>query len=63
MKKAPELLHRLERKHQRLDREIDTLLNQPRLTPAEHQQVTELKKRKLIAKDSIAALRQAIAPA
>jgi hypothetical protein len=63
MKTAPELLNRLERKHQYLDREIDSLLNQPRLTPAEYQQVTELKKRKLIAKDGITALRQAIAVA
>ena len=60
MKKAPELLNRLERKHQHLDREIDALLHQPRLTPAEHEQLTALKKRKLIAKDGIAALRQAI---
>jgi hypothetical protein len=61
MKTAPELLNRLERKHQHLDREIDALVNQPRLTPAEYQHVNELKKRKLIAKDGIAALRQAIA--
>jgi hypothetical protein len=63
MKTAPELLNRLERKHQNLDREIDALLNQPRLSAAEHQQVTELKKRKLVAKDGIAALRQALATA
>jgi len=61
MKKTPELLQHLERKHQSLDRELDALLHQPRLTAAEHQQVTELKKRKLIAKDGIAALRHAIA--
>jgi hypothetical protein len=63
MKKAPELLQHLERKHQILDRELYALLNQPRLTAAEHQQVTELKKRKLITKDGIAALRQTMATA
>ena len=60
MKKTPEVLQHLERKHQNLDRELGALLNQPRLTPEEHRQVIELKKRKLITKDGIAALRQAL---
>ncbi len=61
MKKEPELLlHHLEQKHQNLDEELDALMNQPRLTPQEYQHARELKKRKLVAKDGIAALRQAI---
>jgi hypothetical protein len=63
MKKAPELLQHLERKHQSLDRELDALLNQTRLTPQEHQQVSELKKRKLMTKDGITALRQVLTSA
>ena len=57
MKKAPELLQHLERKHQLLERELGTLLRQPHLTPQQSLQVNELKKRKLVAKDGIAALR------
>ena len=60
MKKAPEVLQHLERKHQSLERELGALLNQPRLTPEEDRHVSELKKRKLIAKDHIMALRQAL---
>jgi hypothetical protein len=60
MKNAPERLQHLERKHQNLDRALDALLNQTHLTPEEHQQINQLKKRKLMAKDSIAALRQAL---
>jgi len=60
MKKAPEVLQHLERKHQRLDRQLDALLNQPRLTPEEDRHVSELKKRKLITKDGITALRQSL---
>jgi hypothetical protein len=63
MKKAPEHLQHLERKHQLLERELDALSSQPHLTPEEHQHVTELKKRKLQAKDGIMALRQALASA
>jgi hypothetical protein len=61
MKKSPERLQHLERKHQLLERELDTLSNQPYLTQEEHQHVVELKKRKLLAKDGIMALRQAMA--
>jgi hypothetical protein len=60
MKKAPESLLHLERKHQLLERELGALLSQPYLTPAESRQVNELKKRKLVAKDGIRALRQQI---
>jgi len=61
MKKEPELLlQHLEQKHQSLDLELDALMNQPRLTPREYQHALELKKKKLLAKDSIAALRQVI---
>lgn len=63
MKKAPELLQHLQRKHQLLERELGELLNQPHLTPDESRQVSELKKRKLVAKDGIAALRQQLASA
>ena len=58
MKKAPEFLQHLERKHQLLERELGALLRQPHLTPQESRQVSELKKRKLVAKDGIRALRQ-----
>ena len=58
MKKAPELLQHLERKHRLLERELGVLLSQPHLTPDESRQVNELKKRKLFAKDGITALRQ-----
>jgi len=61
MKKEPELLlQHLEQKHQNLDQELDALMNQARLTPTEYQHALELKKKKLVAKDGIAALRQAI---
>ncbi len=61
MKKAPEQLQHLERKHQLLEQKLTALSNQPYLTQEEHQHVLELKKRKLLAKDSIMALRQALA--
>jgi len=61
MKKAPELLQHLERKHQLLERELGSLLSLGHLTPDESHQVRELKKRKLVAKDGITALRQQLA--
>lgn len=60
MKKVPEILQHLERKHRLLERELGVLLRQPHLTPDESRQVSELKKRKLVAKDGITALRQQI---
>jgi hypothetical protein len=61
MKKSSEHLQHLVRKHRLLERELDALSSQPHLTPLEHQQINELKKRKLMAKDGITALRQALA--
>jgi hypothetical protein len=61
MKKEPEvLLSHLQQRHQNLDQELDALMNQPRLTPQEYQHARELKKKKLLAKDSITALRQVL---
>ena len=51
-------LRHLEHKHQSLDTELGLLMSQSHLTPREYQHVRELKKRKLMAKDGIAALRQ-----
>lgn len=63
MKKAPEQLQHLERKHQLLERELDALSNQLYLTQEEHRHISELKKRKLLAKDGIMALRHALTSA
>jgi hypothetical protein len=57
-KPSNDLIRHLERKHRTLEAELDLLMNQPYLTPAEYQQARELKKRKLVAKDGITALRQ-----
>jgi hypothetical protein len=51
-------LRHLENKHQRLDVEVELLMTRPHLTPSEYQQAVELKKRKLLVKDGIEALRQ-----
>lgn len=63
MKKAPEQLQRLERRHQALERELHALSSHPYLTAEEHQHLVQLKKRKLQTKDGIVALRQALASA
>ena len=61
MKKAAIFqLRHLEHKHRSLDAELDILMRQSHLTPREYQQVRELKKRKLMAKDGIAALMQTL---
>ena len=57
MKPSLDRILHLKRKHQSLDEELDHLMNQPHLTPAEYQRAQELKKRKLRAKDGIVALR------
>jgi hypothetical protein len=59
MKKAmnSQIKH-LENKHYRLDLEVDQLVARPHMTPSEYQQVVELKKRKLLVKDGLEALRQ-----
>lgn len=51
-------LHDLERQHRGLDSEIEALTRRAYLTPLEQQTARELKKRKLEAKDRIAALRR-----
>ena len=58
MKKAANLQRHLEHKHQSLDMELGLLMNQLHLTPLEYQRAQELKKRKLLVKDGIEALRQ-----
>lgn len=61
MKKEPlTTLRHLELKHQSLDAELGLLMNQPRLTPDEYRHACELKKRKLVTKDGITALRQVL---
>jgi hypothetical protein len=50
-------LRHLEDKHHRLDGEVEQILNRAHLTPTEYEQAVELKKRKLMVKDGIAALR------
>jgi hypothetical protein len=51
-------LRHLENKHQRLDTEVEDLVSRVHMTPSEYQQAIELKKRKLMLKDDIEALRQ-----
>lgn len=58
MKKAANLQRHLEHKHQSLDMELGLLMNRLYLTPLESQRAQELKKRKLLVKDGIEALRQ-----
>ena len=58
MKKASDLqLRHLEDKHHRLDSEVEELMNRSHMTPSEYLQARELKKRKLLLKDDIEALR------
>jgi hypothetical protein len=58
MKKASDLqLRHLEDKHHRLDTEVEQLTNRIHMTPSEYLQATELKKRKLLLKDDIEAIR------
>lgn len=59
MKKASDLqLRHLEDKHHRLDAEVEQLMNRTHMTPGEYLAARELKKRKLMLKDDIEALRQ-----
>jgi hypothetical protein len=51
-------LHDLERQHRGLDAELEVLARRAYLTPLEQEAARELKKRKLNAKDRIAALRR-----
>jgi hypothetical protein len=58
MKKATDLqLRHLENKHHRLDTEVEQLTKRMHMTPGEYLQARELKKRKLLLKDGIEALR------
>jgi hypothetical protein len=51
-------LHDLERQHQGLNAELEALMRHAYLTPLEQETARTLKKRKLDAKDRIAALRR-----
>ena len=53
-------LQHLEGKHQRLDFELGQLMNRGHMTPAEYQHAALLKKRKLLVKDDIEALRHGL---
>jgi len=51
-------LNDLERQHEGLDGELGALMRRAHLTPGEQEAARELKKKKLSAKDRIAALRR-----
>ena len=51
-------LQDLERQHRGLDAELEALMRRAHLTPVEQQAARELKKRKLDAKDRLAAMRR-----
>lgn len=51
-------LHDLERQHRGLDAELEALTRRAYLTPTEQETARALKKRKLDAKDRIAALKR-----
>ncbi|HTV17446.1 MAG TPA: YdcH family protein [Polyangiaceae bacterium] len=51
-------LHDLELQHRGLDTELEALMRRAYLTPGEQETARTLKKRKLDAKDRIAALRR-----
>ena len=55
---ARDRLAELEAHHRSLDDRLKELGNRSYLTPSEQTEVVDLKKRKLLAKDSIAALRR-----
>jgi hypothetical protein len=58
MKKASNLqLRHLVGKHHQLDTEVEQLTNRVHMTPGEYLEARELKKRKLLLKDGIEALR------
>jgi len=53
-------LNDLERKHQWLDSELEALMRRAYLTPLEQETARTLKKRKLNAKDRIAAMKRVL---
>ena len=57
MKKTDSQIRHLEGKHQQLDDAVEQLMTRSHMTPSEYQQAIELKKRKLLLKDDIEALR------
>jgi len=58
MKKITDLqLRHLEGKHHQLDSEVEQLTTRVHMTPSEYLHARELKKRKLLVKDDIVALR------
>jgi len=50
-------LEALEKQHATLKRQVATLERRPHMTPNEEHRATSLKKKKLMTKDAIAALR------
>ncbi len=56
-----ERIRRMELRHREMDTRIDELGRRALLTPAEQQEMSELKKRKLAAKDQITALKRVAA--
>jgi uncharacterized protein YdcH (DUF465 family) len=56
-----ERIRRMEKQHQELDSRIDELGKRALLTPVEQREMGELKKRKLQAKDQIAAMKRVLA--
>jgi uncharacterized protein YdcH (DUF465 family) len=56
---AEEHLVELQQHHRKLDVEVSRLERRTYLTPSEHQQMIDLKKEKLRAKDRIASLQRA----
>jgi uncharacterized protein YdcH (DUF465 family) len=62
MKKVTDLqLQHLEDKHHRLDAKVEQLTSRVHMTPGEYLQARELKKRKLMLKDGILAIRHDLA--
>lgn len=54
-------LQEVEARHRELDSRLKKLGKRAYLTPAEQLEASELKKRKLVAKDELVALRRAVA--
>lgn len=56
-----ERIRRMEVRHREMDDRIDELGKRAILTPTEQREMSELKKRKLAAKDQIAAMKRVLA--